>query len=209
MAANRDPGSLNERAGPEIVVRHQGTTTAIEVHGERDLAGSPSIRQTISRAMEDLPECIVLDVSQVEFMDSTGLHAAIELTKRSAAQNTRLVIIPGPEPIQRMFEITALLETLPFIEKPSSGSRVARPHRAQNGAAEFGAFPPPTRGAGRPPQAAGVAPSSAPPAEKALAHAPSDRPPRRLDAGTDHDKLHCPRPRRASRITTRRPVTSH
>ena len=185
MPANRDPGSLNEPAGLRIVLRRQGTTTAIEVHGDWDLAGLPSIRQAISRVMDDRPEYIVLDLSQVGFMDSTGLRAAIELTQRSAAQNTRLVIIPGPRPVQRMFEITGLLEKLPFIEKRPNGSRVARPHSAQSGAARSDAFSPPTSGAGRLHHAAGAAPSSASPPPRAHSHhAPSAKPRRRPAAGS-------------------------
>jgi anti-sigma B factor antagonist len=184
VAANRDPRSLNEPDGLEIVVRREGTTTAIEVHGEWDLAGLASIRQAISWVMDDLPECIVLDLSQVGFMDSTGLHAAIELTRRSAAQNKRLVIIPGPEPVQRMFEVTGLREQLPFIDEPPSGSRVARPHRAQSGTAGSGAFSPPTSGAGRLHQAAGVAPRSASARPGAHSHhARSPKPRRRLGPG--------------------------
>jgi anti-anti-sigma factor len=166
VAENGDQGLLNEPAGLKIVVR-AGTTTTIEVHGEWDLAGLPAIRQAISRVMDDRAECIVLDLSQVEFMDSTGLHAAIELTQRAAAQNQRLVIIPGPGPVQRMFEITGLLEKLPFVEKrpngAANGARAARPHGAQRGAVVSGAFSPPNRGAGRLHQTAGVAPTSVSP----------------------------------------------
>lgn len=184
VAANRDPGSLNEPEGLEIVVRREGTTTAIDVHGEGDLAGLASIRQPISRVMDDLPECIVLDLGQVEFMDSTGLHAAIELTKRSAAQNKRLVIIPGPGPVQRMFEITGLLEKLPFIDNQPNGSRVARPHSAQRGAAGSGAFSPPTSDAGRLHQAAGVAPNRASLPRPHSHHAPSAKRRRRPGPGS-------------------------
>jgi anti-anti-sigma factor len=185
VAANGDPGLPNEPEGLNIVVRREGTTTAIEVHGEWDLAGLPSIRQAISWVMDDLPECIVLDLSQVEFMDSTGLHAAIELTRRSAAQHKRLVIIPGPGPVERMFEITGLREKLPFVEKPPNGSRVARRHTAQSRAAGSDAFSAPTSGAGRLHQAAGVAPrsGSAPPGPHSH-RAPSAKPRRRPRPGS-------------------------
>jgi anti-anti-sigma factor len=184
VPANRDPGSLNEPASLKIVVR-EGTTTTIEVHGEWDLAGLPSIRQAISRVMDGRAECIVLDLSQVEFMDSTGLHAAIELTQRAAAQNKRLVIIPGPGPVQRMFEITGLLEKLPFIEKPPNGSRLARPHGAKSGAAVSGAFSPPASDAGRLRQAAGVAPASASPRRRPHSHhVPPPEPRRSPGAGS-------------------------
>ncbi len=185
MGANRDPDYLSDTEWLEIVVREQGTTTAIELHGEWDLAGLRSVRQAISRVLDDVPECIVLDLSQLRFIDSTGLHAAIELTRRAAAQNTRLVIIPGPEPVQRTFEITGLLERLPFVDERPHGSKAARPHTPHSGAAGSGAFSPPTSGAGRLRQATGAAPRSASPLPRPHSHhAPSATRWRRPDAGS-------------------------
>ncbi|HKO26426.1 MAG TPA: STAS domain-containing protein [Solirubrobacteraceae bacterium] len=157
MTANRDPGALTDQKGLEIIVRQHGTTTAMELYGEWDLAGLPSIRQAISTLMDGAPKCVVLDLSRLAFIDSSGVHATLELTKRSAAQNMRLVILPGPERVQRIFEITGLLDRLPFIDQ---GSRVARPNATQSRAAGSNAFPPPTSGAARPHQAQGAAPSS-------------------------------------------------
>jgi anti-anti-sigma factor len=116
------------------VAHEAGATVSIQLHGECDLAGLPSIHQAISRALEAGPECIVLDLSRLRFIDSSGLHATIELANRSAAQNTRLVIIPGPPPVQRVFEISGVFEKLPFIGKLPNGSRVARPVALRSGA---------------------------------------------------------------------------
>ena len=184
MCANRDPGGLNHLEGLKIVVREQGTTTAIALHGEWDLAGLRSIRQAISKVLDDVPERIVLDLSQLRFIDSSGLGATIELTKQSAAQNTRLVIIPGPEPVHRLFEIAGLAERLPFTDEQPKGSRVARPHSAQSGAAGPGRFSPSTSGTGRLNQAAGAAPSglSSPPRPHSH-HARSAKRRRRPGAG--------------------------
>jgi anti-anti-sigma factor len=100
-----------------IVVREQGTTTMIEVEGEWDLASVPTAQETISRVLERGPECVVLDLSGLGFIDSSGLHAIVELSKRAAAQETRLVIIRGPRAVQRLFEITGLDASLPLIDR--------------------------------------------------------------------------------------------
>lgn len=57
---------------------------------------------------------MVLDLSRLSFIDSSGLHVTIELQRRAIRQNIRLVIIPGPRAVQRLFEICQLTETLPF-----------------------------------------------------------------------------------------------
>jgi anti-anti-sigma factor len=99
----------------EIVVRHQGTTTTIAVRGEWDLAEQHGARQAIQSALAGAPECLVLDLSQLTFIDSTGIHVALELAKRSIQQNVRLVIVPGPPAVQRPFEILQLTDALPFL----------------------------------------------------------------------------------------------
>ena len=184
MGANRDLSSPNDLECLTVVVREEGTTAVIELHGEWDLAGLPSIRQAIARVMYGMPDCIVLDLSRLGFIDSSGMHAAIELTKRASAQNTRLLIVPGPEAVQRMFEIAGLLERLPFIEKRPNGRRVARPRRGHSGAAGTGAFSPPTDGAGRLLQTAGAAPGGlwSPPRSQSH-HAPFSKRRRRPATG--------------------------
>jgi anti-sigma B factor antagonist len=183
VGTNRDPGCLSETECLKIMVREQGTTTAIELHGEWDLAVLRSIRWAISGVLDDVPECIVLDLSQLGFIDSSGLHATLELAEHAAAQNTQLVIIPGPRSVQRMFQITGLADRLPFVDKRPNGSTDARPHTARGNAAGSGAFSPPASGAGRPHEAAGAAPSSAP-APRHSRHAPLAKPRRRAGAGS-------------------------
>jgi anti-sigma B factor antagonist len=115
--ANPGPGPLDDLVGLKIVVHEQGATIAIELHGEWDLAGLPSVRQTFSRVLGGAHDCVVLDLSRLAFIDSSGLHATVELSVRLADTNRRLVIIPGPAPVQRLFEITGLLAGLPFLDE--------------------------------------------------------------------------------------------
>ena len=100
--------------GLEIEVSEQGTTTTIALKGEWDLAGVPAARGAIRRALERCPECLVLDLEPLTFIDSGGLHGAVELHQWAMRQNARLVIVPGSRAVQRLFEICGLAETLPF-----------------------------------------------------------------------------------------------
>lgn len=115
MAGNRYAVPMEDLNQLEIVTREQGTTTVIELAGEWDLAGAPAARQAIASALTGRPERVVLDLRRLTFIDSSGLHAAIELARRSAAENVPLAIIPGPRAVQRVFEITGVAERLPFI----------------------------------------------------------------------------------------------
>lgn len=57
----------------------------------------------------------MLDLSQLTFIDSSGIHVVLELQKRSTHQMIRLVIVPGPRAVQRPFEILGLADVLPFL----------------------------------------------------------------------------------------------
>jgi anti-anti-sigma factor len=57
---------------------------------------------------------VVLDLSDVTFIDSSGIHAVVIAAKRCAEENVRFVILPGPPHVHRVFEICQLTTQLPF-----------------------------------------------------------------------------------------------
>ncbi len=107
------PRPVPSRLG--ITVSAHGTTTTIALAGEWDLAEQPATRRAIRDALRPSPECLVLDLSQLTFIDSSGIHVVLELQKASTQQNVRLVIVPGPRAVQRPFEILRLTDLLPFV----------------------------------------------------------------------------------------------
>ena|SRR5947209_8330066 len=121
MAAARLTGVPEGVPGePRIVVADQGPTTTIEFEGEWDLGQWGATQDAVAQALQRRPACLVLDLSRLSFIDSSGIHALMQTHKRCAAQRTRLVIIPGPRAVQRVFEICGLSEILPFAPEASS-----------------------------------------------------------------------------------------
>jgi anti-anti-sigma factor len=116
MAATRQQDMPEEvLAQLGIAISAQGTTTTISLRGEWDLAQKPAMRSVINDVLERAPDCVVLDLSELSFIDSTGVHGVLELHKRSTQQHAHLVIVPGHRAVQRIFEITGLTEVLPFL----------------------------------------------------------------------------------------------
>jgi anti-anti-sigma factor len=101
--------------GLAIDVSERGSTTTIALTGEWDLAQQPATRDAIRRILERAPESVVLDLSRLSFIDSTGLHVVHDLHQLARHHNIRLVIVPGPRGVQRPFEICQLLDVLPFV----------------------------------------------------------------------------------------------
>jgi anti-anti-sigma factor len=57
---------------------------------------------------------ITLDLRRLTFMDSTGLYMVLFAHELSERHGWDFSLIPGPAKIQRVFELTALLDLLPF-----------------------------------------------------------------------------------------------
>ncbi len=121
MGISIDSGSVLT-GGLEILLSEQGTTNTLALRGECDLAAQEALRDAVSGALDRVPECLVLDLSLVSFIDSTGIQVIVQATKRATRQDTRLVILPGPRAVQRVFEICHLVEVLPFIPQSQSGA---------------------------------------------------------------------------------------
>jgi anti-anti-sigma factor len=98
-----------------IVAGAQGTTWTIALEGAWELASQETTRRAVRRALERRPECVVLDLGGLTFIDSSGVRVVFELARGCAAQSIRLVIVPGARAVQRVFENAGLTESLPFL----------------------------------------------------------------------------------------------
>lgn len=90
--------------------------------GEFDLAALPQFEDAIAAVEAGSPAAIVVDLSGLSFMDSSGLRALVTADERARAAGRRLAIVPGPPPVRRVFEITQLDSKLDLVEDASAVS---------------------------------------------------------------------------------------
>lgn len=115
MSASRQTNAPSvPDADLRIVVSKVGTTTTIGLAGEWELATQIAAREAIGRALACRPECLVLDLSRLKFIDSSGVQAMTSLVTRTDRLNVRLSILPAPKSVHRIFEICHLTDRLPF-----------------------------------------------------------------------------------------------
>jgi anti-anti-sigma factor len=88
----------------------------IVLTGEADLAGVPEIETALKDASDDEPGLIVIDLRNLTFIDSSGLQALLTGHALCRARGHELRIVPGPENVQRLFELTGMNEALPFTD---------------------------------------------------------------------------------------------
>lgn len=92
-------------------------TARVLVAGELDLATSPRLDKALTNALTDADD-VVLDLSKVTFIDSTGLSAILADVSASQLGGSRLAISStlAPQP-RRLFELAGMDGALPFIDE--------------------------------------------------------------------------------------------
>lgn len=75
--------------------------------GELDLHSAGALEDEVTRLCHDGHERIVVDLSGVEFIDSTGLRLLIGLHRAAETDGRTITLVPGPRQVQRLFELTA------------------------------------------------------------------------------------------------------
>jgi anti-sigma B factor antagonist len=101
--------------------------TCVRPVGEIDMATVGRVGRAIDECVADGCERVVLDLRSVTFMDSSGLHLVVDADAAARAAGWELLLIEGPPPIQRVFEITGLLDRLPFVDAHPSGLPTGTP----------------------------------------------------------------------------------
>jgi anti-sigma B factor antagonist len=98
--------------------------------GELDIASASELEAILLQVSQDGSTAITLDLSRLTFMDSTGLRAVLFAKELADRHGRAFSLVPGPPEIQRLFEITALLDVLPFEAGNAEGTSLSEPRTA-------------------------------------------------------------------------------
>ena len=89
-------------------------TVALE--GELDFGTAFDVEMRLEDAIRRAQH-LVIDLSRLTFIDSTGLGVLVEANQRARRDGVTLEIVPGPRAVQQVFAVSGLLEALPFSER--------------------------------------------------------------------------------------------
>ena len=101
-------------------VRHvvrRGLHTLV-LSGELDIAPAADLEAMVLRICAEGARGLVIDLSGLTFMGSTGIRIVLSAKQICAERACEFFVIPGPPTVQRLFEITGLLDVLPFRSPP-------------------------------------------------------------------------------------------
>jgi anti-sigma B factor antagonist len=92
----------------DISVRKLDGTAVVAVAGEIDVYTSPVLQEQLVQVLRDGSSSIVLDLSEVTFLDSTGLGVLITGLKRCRSAEGDLVLVTAQPNVLKVLEITGL-----------------------------------------------------------------------------------------------------
>jgi anti-anti-sigma factor len=97
---------------------HYGATTFLMLAGEFDIACEDQFEAEFSAACWERPECLVLDLSELSFVDSSGLRSLLLAQQRAAEEGFRLAVLPShTKAVRQVLRISGLDRLLPLLEE--------------------------------------------------------------------------------------------
>ena len=104
----------------DISVEHHSDVAVVKVAGEVDLYSSPELRQAVLTEAEGRPSKLIVDLTGVQYMDSSGVATLVEGLQKLERGGGELVLCGLNDMVQEVFKLTRLdsvFQILPNLEE--------------------------------------------------------------------------------------------
>ncbi len=98
-------------SGSQNVIKgtmHEGKAIVLELRGEIDMKTSTGVKSKLQELFRDKPQVLVVDMTEVEFMDSSGLATLVGALKWCRTNNSELRLAGLAQGVRSVFEICRL-----------------------------------------------------------------------------------------------------
>ncbi len=103
-----------------------GTTVVVTLAGDFDAAAVNQLRPEFEKLVESGQGDVAVDLSDVDFMDSSGIGALVFIFKRLTAKSRKLSLITGSGQPMQMIEYLRINRTLPtYPDYPTFAAKIA------------------------------------------------------------------------------------
>lgn len=82
--------------------------TVVAASGEIDVATAPALREQLTSLVEDGKSQLVVDLEEVDFIDSTGLGVLVGAIRRARAADGDLRLVCTNSRLLKVFDVTGL-----------------------------------------------------------------------------------------------------
>jgi anti-anti-sigma factor len=101
-----------------IEVRTAPDRVVLKLHGELDLLGAPLLQKQIDDAGIDAREILVLDLQDLQFIDSAGLRVILAAHESARQRGQEFALTRGGDQVRRLLSVAGVDERLRIIASP-------------------------------------------------------------------------------------------
>ena len=103
-------------AAEAIDITREGDVVVARLRGEIDLANARAIGSLVTGSVPNEAAGVVLDLSDVSYLDSSGVHLVFDLSERLASRQQRLaLVVPDDSRIRRVLDLVNVRAVLPVV----------------------------------------------------------------------------------------------
>lgn len=125
----RDEVVLDEAAPPDgppfsALVTHEAGQAIVDARGDMDLCTAPAFRRAVVSLLSHSVDSVAIDMQDLSFIDSSGLHALNAIRIEADLHDVRLTLQKVPRHALRTLEICGmaeLFELAPLVSVPTEG----------------------------------------------------------------------------------------
>ena len=99
-----------------VTVTREADRAVVALRGELDMSGVGRAQEAIEQAEEGGANLLVLDLSELDFIDSTGLEVMLRAARRAHDSGRRLIVQRPSRYVRRLLEMTAIDQSLDVVE---------------------------------------------------------------------------------------------
>lgn len=98
----------------ELKIRKNGDAYIIDVNGEMDLYNSYKLKELVMKMLEKSVKTFVINLEQVDYIDSSGIGALIYICSTIKKQNLKMAISNVHGSVKKVIELTKLMGYFPM-----------------------------------------------------------------------------------------------
>src|SRR3954451_23362275 len=98
----------------------QNRSNVLPLKGEIDLHVSPSVTASLNEMINEKPERMVVDLSDVSYIDSAGLAALVEAMQKVEGYGGKFMLAGLQETVRSIFEISRLDQVFQIFPDPNT-----------------------------------------------------------------------------------------
>ena len=104
----------------DLETEAEGRSVLIRMRGDLDLQVVEQVTEELTRVEADRPELLVIDLSRLSFMDSSGMGAIAAAHVRALESGRRFAIVRPPAGVRQAFDRTRLDEVITISDDLAS-----------------------------------------------------------------------------------------